>query len=253
MTDQTTSIMCVLYNRLPLTQRWIASLFATTKNPYRLILVDNGSTDGTVEWLKDICQHTHNNIHHLCVSQDLLFNEQNLGIASGRNQCLQIADKYNDPYLATVDNDVEFPDDWLGKCLDIMQANPQHSIGVNFERDPYRPITRNGKTFQLKEKGNLGTACMVFDRRLHDKIGFFTTEYERFGHEDADWGFRARRSGYQLGYLLEAGIRTGLDDTGEYRKMKDEYNSKNLGKFQRNCALYANNRKDLYIPFSICQ
>jgi GT2 family glycosyltransferase len=242
------SIMMVTYNRLDLTKKMMQSLQDTVGLSFRLIVVDNGSKDGTVDWLKQLspdprfCQgvHTH-------------FFEENQGIAIGRNQGLLIANKYKDPYLCTVDNDVEFPHHWDFQCIAIMQANPKYSIGVCFEEPPHylHPLTRNGQTFQYKSKGNLGTACMMFDRELHDKIGYFTTEYERYGEEDANWGFRARLAGYNLGYITQPGKHLGVSelDTGEYRTFKDECRKKNVAKFQQDCYAYSSGKKPIYIPY----
>src|SRR5271157_5228045 len=103
----TASIMMVTYNRLELTKRMLDNLFTNTTSPYRLIIVDNGSTDGTAEWLKQLKPAS-----SFCQDYHSRFNEKNLGIATGRNRCLLVADHYQDDLLATVDNDVEFPKDW---------------------------------------------------------------------------------------------------------------------------------------------
>lgn len=242
------SIMVVTYNRLELTKRALESLFNTTAN-YRLIVVDNGSTDGTTTWLKTMKKERQGR----GTSVDLYFNKDNMGIAVGRNQGLQIADQHNDPWLATIDNDVEFPDGWLDSCLDIISANTNFSIGVNMEDVEYPLLTKNEKTFQLKKQGNLGSACMVFPRRLHSAIGFFTTEYEKYGEEDADWGFRTRIAGYQLGYITTKGIHFGVGelDTGEYRKFKDDCRTKNIAKFHQNCRAYMSRQKSIVIPYKV--
>lgn len=242
----TTSIMLVTYNRLSLTQRMLSNLFATTKSPYRLIIVDNGSTDGTVDWLKTL------KVPELCQTYDTYFNSNNRGIAIGRNQGLLIANKYNDEWLSTLDNDVELPDNWLSECIDIMQANPNLALGVNMEGTNYPLVTRNEKTFQLKSAGNLGTACTVFPRKLHNKIGYFITEYELYGEEDANYFFRARMVGWELGYITTPGDHFGVGelDTGKYRKFKDECRVKNIGNFRKHCSEYISGKRHYYILFN---
>ena len=237
----------VTYNRLPLTQRMLESFLKTTTSLYRLIIVDNNSTDGTVEWLKELKIDGPN-----CQGLDLYYNDKNKGFASGLNRGMKIADKYKDPYLCTMDNDIELPTDWLKKCTDVMDANPNYVIGVNFEEVTYPAVTINKQSFQFKPKGNLGCACMAFPRALHDKIGYFTTEYQLYGEEDANWGFRARLAGFNLGYLPEAGVHFGSGelDSGEYRAFKDECRKKNLPQFQKDCHDYANRKKSIFHPFS---
>jgi GT2 family glycosyltransferase len=240
--------MLTTFNRLSLTQRTFDNFFATTKSPYHLIITDNGSTDGTPEYLKSL------KVNEFCLSYDIHLNAENLGIARGRNRGLKIAEKYNAEYLCTMDPDVELPDDWLGKCIDIIGSNPNFVIGVNFEDTTYPPITINNKTFQLKARGNLGSALMVFKKELHNKIGYFYTDWPkpRYAHEDADAGQRMRLAGYKLGYLLENGVHLGVgaEDSGEYRQMKDECSKANLTQFHQNCALYTSGKKSIYIPFN---
>jgi O-antigen biosynthesis protein len=242
-----TSIMMVTYNRLNLTKQTFDSFFQTTTSPYRLIIVDNGSADGTVEYLKTLIPP-----QNWCVGYETQFNSENKGVAVGRNQALMIAGKFGDPWLATIDNDVILPNNWLNKSLDILKVNPNYIIGVNVEGIEYPLINLNGKTFQFKAKGNLGTVLTVFSRALHEKIGFFNSYNSLFGEDDADYHMRARVAGYQMGYLPENGIHLGQgeNDTGAYREMKDKCHAENLSEFRRNCALYANKQKPLYIPFN---
>ena len=75
-----TSIVILSYNTLELTKTCIESIRAYTRDvPYEIIIVDNGSTDGSVKWLKR--------------QKDLrcIFNEQNEGFPKGCNQGLAIA------------------------------------------------------------------------------------------------------------------------------------------------------------------
>jgi len=250
----TASIMIVTYNRLELTKKTLDNIFKTTKYPYNIIFVDNGSIDGTVEYLdKTLYQKT----EHFESFRDyaIISNKDNLGIAIGRNQCLREAvRKYDDDWLVTFDNDVAVPDGWLTEAIDILKLNPQYaSIGVNFEDKTFPIIKLNGKEFQHKNQGNLGTACMVFNKSLHKMLGYFNhTDYGKYGEEDADWGMRTRVIGFQLGYIKENGkhLGSGSYDTGPYRKFKTDSHKKNLLKFNQNCRDYTRRVKPLYIKFN---
>ncbi len=237
--------MCT-YNRLDLTKRMLDSFFRNTIGPYRLIIVDNASTDGTQEWLKEMVKENMAMIH-------LHFNDKNEGIAVGRNQGLELANKYgpDDEYLCTIDNDIELPKDWLRHCTDIIDDNHKMAVGINFEPTEYPLVTRNRKTFQLKPIGNLGTACSVFHRDLHKAIGFFTTEYGLYGEEDADFYFRARIAGWEMAYLKDKGVHFGEGDldVGEYREFKTACHKNNLEKFRQNCYAYMGRTKPCFIPY----
>jgi len=242
-------IMMVTYNRLQLTKKTLDHLFENTYYPYRLLIADNGSKDGTVEYLRDVCDKKVKELEQF-VGYDIKPNKENKGIAIGRNQTLSMS---SNNWLVTFDNDVWVPKGWLTECIDILQANRQYgAIGVNMENTNYPLVTLNGKIFMDKPRGNLGTACMVFNRSLHKMIGWFNCyDYGRYGEEDADFGFRTRVVGLKLGYIKENGkhLGEGEYDTGEYREFKTASHKRNLSKFNENCRAYASRQKPVYILF----
>ena len=246
----TTSIMLVSYNRLNFTKRMLDSFFKNTTSPYNLIIIDNGSTDGTKEFLNNLKDGELPS--SACKNIEVHLNNENKGIAIGRNQGLYRAQKYKDDYLSTLDNDIELPEHWLEDCIEILEANPKFAIGINMEGVSYPLHTLNNKTFQVKPAGNLGTVCTVFPKHLHQAIGYFTTEYGLYGEEDSDYFFRARIVGYQMGYLKNPGIHfgEGPEDSGPYREFKTKCHADNLSKFQANCYAYMSRQKPYYISYS---
>lgn len=251
----TATLMMVTFNRLDLTQETLESLFKNTNYPFNLVIVDNGSEDGTVSYLdKTLYQKTEQ--YPAFQDYKVRINKNNLGIAVGRNMALYDALTGYDPtWLGTIDNDVGLPSGWLGECIDIMTHNPEFAaIGVNMEGKIYPEVTKHGKVFQEKPQGNLGTAAMVFPRSLQKMLGYFNhRDYKFYAHEDADWGMRVRALGFKMGYISEMGqhLGEGERDQGEYRKFKDQASKDNLPKFYQNSRDYLSKRKSLYIPFDI--
>jgi GT2 family glycosyltransferase len=239
--------MMVTYNRLELTKQTIENIYNTTLLPFNFIIIDNASSDGTIEYLNELKEHK-NNIH-------LKFNSINKGIAIGRNQALKIADSLNTEWYATIDNDILLHEGWLTECIDVLRQNRNFgAVGVSFEGKVY-PLIKSelgGCEFEYKQRGNLGTACMVFRKSLHQLIGFFSTEYGNFyGLEDTNFGNRIIFAGLKIGYVKTHGIHLGVGekDQGEYRKFKTKQHNENLPKYYADYGLYASGKKSLYIPF----
>lgn len=238
------TLMMATFNRLDLTKQMLDSLEKSTNILYKFVIVDNASSDNTLSYLKN---RFDNNLDVYIIE-----NKENKGIAIARNQALKKADEINTNWYVTLDNDVSMPKGWLEEIIDILKKNPSYAaIGVNMENKKYPIVSKNGKEFQDKPEGNLGTACMVFPKTTHQMLGFFNTEYGKYGEEDADFGMRIRVTGLKLGYIKEMGIHFGEGeaDKGEYREFKTKAHQDNLNKFRQNCAAYFQKRKPLYIPF----
>lgn len=245
------TVMIVLYNRLELTKKTFETALCNTGMNYNLIVVDNNSSDDSLNWVKENCKNEYMKNLLLCSLS------KNKGICYGRNMGLKLYDEnFNTPFLCTLDNDVSLSNDWLKDCCDVLESNKYiGACGVNLEDVSYPKVkVKSGdlqKNIQIKARGNLGTACEVFCKEIHDKLGFFNFEYTRYAHEDSDFGYRIRCLKKNLCYLEKNGIHLGVGelDSGEYRQMKDKYWKINMPIFEKNVRLYANGLKSLYCKF----
>ena len=97
-----TSIIIPTYNQLEYTRWCLDSIRYYTGEPYELIVVDNGSTDGTVEYLWS--------------QEDIRFihNRENKGFAGGCNQ--GISHSAGD-YVLLLNNDTVVASGWLGNMI----------------------------------------------------------------------------------------------------------------------------------------
>lgn len=237
------SLMMVTYDRLQLTKQTVDNIYSVTNN-FNFIIVDNGSTDGTIEYLNEL-KEQHDNI-------TLYFYKTNTGVATGRNRALKIAAELNTDYFVTIDNDVLLPEKWLEDCQDVIDMTGYGITGVNFEKQNFPLLTINAVQVQHKYEGNIGTACKMFSKKVFKTIGYFTTDYPKYGHEDASYSFRCRVAGYKIGYIKNNGIHLGEgeNDRGAYRDFKNEFGKKNLKQFYSDCADYIKGKKSIYLPFS---
>jgi GT2 family glycosyltransferase len=205
------SIIILTYNNLLYTRKTLASIKKYTKLPYEVIIVDNASTDSTVEYLK-------NNSNLI-----IIFNEKNLGFPAGCNQGISIA---KGKYILILNNDVIVTENWVANMIHYFK-NPQVGIVVPItnkisgdQKDYNCPqykmtikqVEKDGDDIIqgyaidnfIKRKGlfvytNIVTGfCMLITRKVIETIGGFD---ERFGignFEDCDYSIRAVLASYKI-------------------------------------------------------
>lgn len=114
------SIIIVNWNVRPLLERCLESIFKETKGlNYEIIVVDNASTDSSVEYLSGES--------HLLKSMTLkkIFNKTNLGFAKANNQALKIAEG---EFILFLNPDTEILEQGIIKALKFMRENKDCGI-----------------------------------------------------------------------------------------------------------------------------
>ena len=203
------SIVVLAYNQLEYTKKCIESIVENTNVFFELILVDNGSTDGTATYL--------NTEWTSLRSADMLRiikNDRNLGYARGNNQGMAIA---KGDYILLLNNDVVVTPGWLNRLMECAEKNPD--IGIvgpvsNFvvgpqlvEAVPYDLVSLDGlhKFAEMRGKEYAGQTkrlarvvgfCMLIKRDVVEKIGGLDTRYGLGNFEDDDFSLRAVLAGY---------------------------------------------------------
>lgn len=242
------SIVLLGYNQLFFTRLCIESLLAHTDEPFELILIDNGSTDGTGAYFKQL------------EAQDdrirAVLNPKNLGFAGGCNQGIALA---RGEYVLFLNNDTLVPQGWLGRLRAHLEQKPVvGAVGAvsncvsgpqQLERVPFvnhpsaqaeiyafaDDLSRRmaGRGFEL---ARLVGFCLMVRRSVLDKIGGFDPRFGIGNFEDDDLCLRIRTAGYQTWvaqdvYIHHFGSRTfaalgpdafedTMDESWEYFKEK---------------------------------
>ncbi len=115
-----TSIIVPVWNQIEFTQQCIAALKSHTRPAWELIVVDNGSTDGTGAYLAGVRDMS-------TVPVTLVSNATNVGFPAAINQGLRLA---RGEYLVMLNNDVVVTDGWLDQLIALVNANR----GIDAER-----------------------------------------------------------------------------------------------------------------------
>ena len=123
-------ILFITYNRLDFTIKAFKALEKNTNADTEIIVIDNGSTDGTKEWLKIQKERIETKIW------ELILNEKNRGVAGAMNQFLELT--ASEEFVGKVDNDTIIPKNCFEELLkevkehnlDIIQA--KHEVNCSF-------------------------------------------------------------------------------------------------------------------------
>jgi len=196
-----TSVIIPTWNQLQYSQRCIESIRKHTHLPYELIVVDNGSTDGTRAWLESL-----SGVH-------LIANETNLGYPKACNQGLRAAKGEN---LLLLNNDTVVTPGWLRRLLErlhsaedvgIVGPLTNYAVGEQRIEPPYRDLAQlDGFAWELGRRhrgasfatGMLVGFCLLMRRDVLDRIGLLDEGFGIGTFEDTDLSFRATKEGYRL-------------------------------------------------------
>ena len=106
------SIIILTWNALEYTQKCVNSIQNHTRYPHEIVFVDNASTDGTVEYLRNLVKG-HSNYK-------LIENRENRGFAAGNNQGVSAA---SGEYVMLLNNDVLVSDGWLESLVESLEID----------------------------------------------------------------------------------------------------------------------------------
>ena len=186
------AVFTLTMNRLSYTKQMYKSMKEKAGYPFKWVVVDNGSTDGTQEWLGGKAR--------------TLFNKKNVGISKGSNQALDlIGNEFN--IIIKSDNDCLFlTNNWLKEIVDLYEKQRQFVVSPRVEglRDTPGGVPRTqymyvGKHF-LGLAPHLGGICCVASAKIYKD---FRWNEDDFLHGDQDYIFSqyAVKNGYMLAYL----------------------------------------------------
>lgn len=194
---QRVNIAILTYNGLEQTKKCIERIGTETKSGHNIFVFDNGSTDGTAEYLKE--SKLFNLIYQI--------SPRNLGVPGGRNQLIQMATQFmeRDGFLVFLDNDMLVSDSWDKSFLAVLDRRPDvgilsgrgHKIKVH---KLYRELLPQSQVIHEVDVACGGYACWIRAQTLMD-VGLFDENLGLFWHEDDDYSVRAIAKGWEVWQL----------------------------------------------------
>ena len=152
---------------------------------YEVIVIDNGSNDGSVEMLRNDYAWA-----------KVIANEKNLGFAKANNQGFEIA---KGDYLFMLNNDTLVTENWLENMLAIVEAdNKIASLGcVLVSREQY--FYQGSPKFGTRERLTVCGAAMLIRKKALLDVGMLDdVNFSPIYGEETDWNYRARNKGYKV-------------------------------------------------------
>lgn len=178
-----------VFNQLSFTARCLASLNETGIPDSTIIVVDNGSTDGTREFLQ------------ARAGLKVVTNETNRGCACGWNQGVIAAEA---AWLVIMNNDVVVAPGFLEGLVAFAEETGHHIVSpamcegdLDYDLAAFADSYLRAMRLAMR-RGCASGVCFMVHRRVFARIGLFDKKLGLAGYEDEDFFRRARRAGFQL-------------------------------------------------------
>ena len=229
------SVVIPNFNGIAFLDSVLASLEGQTLSNFEVILVDNGSTDGSCSFVTANYPWVH-----------LIELSENFGFCGAVNAGIRAAKA---PYVLLLNNDTEVKEDFVEEMLAAIRRHKNaFSCGARMvqyhDRDRLDDVGNyycalgwsfargRGKDIHAYEtEDKIFSACAgaaIYRKKIIEKIGYFDEEHFAY-LEDTDIGYRARIYGYENWYAPKAIVyHVGSGTSGSrYNQFKTRYSSRN--------------------------
>ena len=165
------SVVIPSYNRKDFLKRSIDSAINQTKKPFEIIVVDDGSTDGTETMIKNDYDFVK------------FIKQKNKGVSAARNIGIKVS---IGEWICFLDSDDEWKKDKLEKQINAMKSNPGYKFFHSNEIWIKNGIRINQKKKHKKYGGDIFDKCLdmcrispssvMIDKTVFDEVGNFNED-----------------------------------------------------------------------------
>jgi len=196
-------IILVNYNSFLFTKKCINSIFKSNFKKYKIILIDNKSTDSSTDNIKKYIKNYKKNLKFIS-------NDINKGYAAGINLGIKYAINNKDcKYLFIINNDTLITPNCLNELVDNYKNNTivtpsifdydintkVQSLGGVINR--YMLTTKHLKKINISKIDYIPGTAMFFNKDIINIIGLLPEEYFMY-YEDVDWSTSAKLNNISL-------------------------------------------------------
>ena len=232
---QEVSVIIPNFNGMAYLDGVLSGLECQTVRNFEVILVDNGSSDGSCAFVASSYPWVH-----------MIELPENFGFCKAVNEGIKAS---RAPYVLLLNNDIEVTPDFIEEMLAAIRrhkkafscaarmiqfhdrdrlddaGNYYCALGWAYARGKGKDI----HTCEKEEKIFASCAgAAIYRRKIFEKIGYFDEEHFAY-LEDMDVGYRARINGYENWYAAKAMVyHVGRGTSGSrYNHFKTRYSSRN--------------------------
>lgn len=193
------SVVIPTYNRLPILRQCLHALERQQLRPggsvdgYEVVVVDDGSTDGTIAWIEAHCDA----LPHL-----RLFDQSHLGPAAARN--LGVSQATGD-MIVFIDSDLVVTDHFLQSHADAIARGRQtlghdrlFTYGAVIDTNNFDDPTSEPYKLTDFSAAYFATGNVAIARSWLEAVGLFDTQFQLYGWEDLELGVRLKKLGLVL-------------------------------------------------------
>jgi GT2 family glycosyltransferase len=177
------SIIVLNYNGLRFLDKCLDSLRKLNfpKDQYEILLVDNGSVDGSIEFLekeyKDVI---------------LIKNKKNLGVCLANNIGIE---RTNSEYVVLLNNDLHLHKDFVKNLVEVMDEHPK--AGCCGGEEFYYDDNIVDPTGDIRKTSWMGSGATIYRRKALDQSGLFDDSFF-FYCEDIDLSWKIKLTGWDI-------------------------------------------------------
>jgi len=175
----------------------LPSLLATKYPNYRVLLVDNGSTDGSVEYTREKFPQV-----------TIIQNSENLGWAGGNNVGIRYALERDADYIVLQNNDTKVDPRWLGGAVQVCEDDPRIGVvgfnmlqeyiqGEDPDEERFRALSAAWEELEYEPADHVTGAALFVRADVFRDVGLIDEAYFAYSEED-DLEKRAVRAGYRM-------------------------------------------------------
>ncbi len=196
-----TAIVILNWNGGNMTRECVSTIKKYVKESYKIIIVDNCSTDNSLEGLDE--------------GKDLkiIKNKTNEGFVNGNNIGMKFALNENPSlkYLVLLNNDTLVTLGWLKNMIRCAKSNKRYGVvgAKQFTFDKKPAISAGNMTFfgvkyiwnkKITEVDWVSGACFLIKKEVVEKIGYLNMLYQPIYYEETDFELRTRKAGFKVVY-----------------------------------------------------